>query len=137
MKLLIEGKAKKIYISKDKGFLIQYFKDDTTAYNNKKKKKFLNKGIINNYISADIFNFLKKNRIDNHFIRKLNSREQLIKKVAIIPLEIVIRNYAAGSLIKNLSIQRGKVITPPIVEFYLKSDKLNDPLINEEHISIL
>ena len=108
MKILLEGKAKKIFYSKDKDLLIQHFKDDATAFNNKRKKKFINKGIINNYISANIFKFLNANKINTHFIKKINDREQLIRKVNIIPLEVVIRNYTAGSLCSRTGVKQGK-----------------------------
>ncbi len=137
MKLILEGKAKKIYSTPKRDTLVQYFKDDTTAYNNKKKKKFFNKGVINNFISANIFLFLKSNKIENHFIKRLSEREQLIKKVSIVPIEVVVRNIAAGSLCKNLGIKKGKKISPPLIEFYLKSDDLNDPLLSEQHILYL
>ena len=137
MKLLVEGKAKKIFLYKEKSMLVQYFKDDTTAYNNKKNKKFNNKGIINNYISANIFKYLNKKKIKTHFIKRLNERQQLIKKLKIIPLEVVVRNRVAGSLHKKLGLEFGKKISPPILEFYLKSDKLNDPLLNEQHVIFL
>ena len=137
MKLILEGKAKKIYSTPKRETLVQYFKDDTTAYNNKKKKKFSNKGVINNFISANIFSFLKINKIENHFIKRLSEREQLIKKVSIIPIEVVVRNIAAGSICKNLGIKIGKKISPPLIEFYLKSDDLNDPMLSEQHILYL
>ena len=137
MKLLMEGKAKKLFFYKEKSMLVQYFKDDTTAYNNKKNKKFTNKGIINNYISANIFEYLNKKKIKTHYIKRLNERQQLIKKLKIIPLEVVVRNRVAGSLQKKLGLEFGKKISPPILEFYLKSDKLNDPLLNEQHIIFL
>ena len=137
MKLLNEGKAKKIFQSKEKNILIQYFKDSTTAFNNKKKKAFKNKGIINNLISSDIFNYLNKNKVETHFIKKISSREQLIKKVKIIPLEVVVRNYSAGSIVTRLGIKRGLVFKQPLIEFYYKSDLLNDPLITDEHIFLL
>ena len=108
MKLIIEGKAKKIFQTENKSTLIQYFKDSTTAFNNKKKRNFKNKGIINNLISSDIFSYLSKNNIKTHFIKRINSREQLIKKLKIIPIEVVVRNYSAGSLVKRLGLKRGR-----------------------------
>ena len=134
MKLLIEGKAKRIYKTKDKGLLIQYFKDDTTAFNNKKKDVFKDKGILNNSISSIIFNHLKKNKIETHFIKKISDREQLIKEVNIIPLEVVVRNYAAGSFSKRFAIKKGLKINNSLLEFYYKSDALNDPIMNDDHI---
>ena len=105
--------------------MIQYFKDSATAFNNKKKKEFKNKGIINNLISSNIFNYLNKNKVNTHFIKKISSREQLIKKVKIIPLEVVVRNFSAGSIVTRLGLKRGMVFKQPLIEFYYKSDLLN------------
>ena len=137
MKLLIEGKAKKIFSTKDKNTLVQYFKDDATAFNNKKRKQFKSKGILNNSISALIFKYLNENRIKTHFIKKISEREQIIKKVKIIPLEVVVRNYSAGSISDKFKIKRGKKFKEPIIEFFLKSDELNDPFMNSAHIKLL
>ena len=137
MKLILEGKAKKIFQTKNKSILVQYFKDDATAFNNKKKKKFNNKGVLNNLISSDIYIYLNKNKIKTHFIKTISDREQLIKKLSIIPLEVVVRNYAAGSLLKRLALKKGKKLINPIIEFYYKCDNLNDPLINDDHIFLL
>ena len=137
MKLLIEGKAKKIFSTKDKNTLVQYFKDDATAFNNKKRKQFKSKGILNNSISALIFKYLNENRIKTHFIKKISEREQIIKKVKIIPLEVVIRNYSAGSISDKFKIKKGKKFKEPIIEFFLKSDELNDPFMNSAHIKLL
>ena len=134
MKLLIEGKAKKIYKTKDKNILIQYFKDDATAFNNKKKQIFKDKGILNNSIFSIIFDYLKKNKIKTHFIEKISDREQLIKRVNIIPLEVVVRNYSAGSFSKRFDIKKGIKIKKPLLEFYYKSDDLDDPIMNDDHI---
>ncbi len=137
MKLLIEGKAKKIFSTKDKNTLVQYFKDDATAFNNKKRKQFKSKGILNNSISALIFIYLNENRIKTHFIKKISEREQIIKKVKIIPLEVVVRNYSAGSISDKFKIKKGKKFKEPIIEFFLKSDELNDPFMNSAHIKLL
>ena len=137
MKLLIEGKAKKIFSTKDKNTLVQYFKDDATAFNNKKRKQFKSKGILNNSISALIFKYLNENRIKTHFIKKISEREQIIKKVKIIPLEVVVRNYSAGSISDKFKIKKGKKFKEPIIEFFLKSDELNDPFMNSAHIKLL
>mgnify|MGYP001264287344 CR=1 FL=1 len=137
MKLLIEGKAKKIFSTKDKNTLVQYFKDDATAFNNKKRKQFKSKGILNNSISALIFKYLNENRIKTHFIKKISEREQIIKKVKIIPLEVVVRNYSAGSISDKFKIEQGKKFKEPIIEFFLKSDELNDPFMNSAHIKLL
>ena len=137
MKLLIEGKAKKIFSTKEKNTLVQYFKDDATAFNNKKRKQFKDKGILNNSISALIFKYLNENRIKTHFIKKISEREQIIKKVKIIPLEVVVRNYSAGSISDKFKIKQGKKFKEPIIEFFLKSDELNDPFMNSAHIKLL
>ena len=137
MKLLIEGKAKKIFSTKEKNTLVQYFKDDATAFNNKKRKQFKSKGILNNSISALIFKYLNENRIKTHFIKKISEREQIIKKVKIIPLEVVVRNYSAGSISDKFKIKQGKKLKEPIIEFFLKSDELNDPFMNSAHIKLL
>ena len=137
MKLLIEGKAKKLFLTNENNTLIQYFKDDATAFNNKKRKQFNDKGILNNNISTIIFEYLNKKKIKTHFIKKVSDREQLIKKVKIIPIEIVVRNYAAGSLSKKFNIKNGIKLETPIIEHYLKSDELDDPLMNTDHIALL
>ena len=137
MKLLIEGKAKKIFSTKEKNTLVQYFKDDATAFNNKKRKQFKSKGILNNSISALIFKYLNENKIKTHFIKKISEREQIIKKVKIIPLEVVVRNYSAGSISNKFKIKQGTKFKEPIIEFFFKSDDLNDPLMNSAHIKLL
>ena len=137
MKLLIEGKAKKIFSTNDQSTLVQYFKDDATAFNNKKRKQFKSKGILNNSISALIFKYLNENKIKTHFIKKISEREQIIKKVKIIPLEVVVRNYSAGSISDKFKIKKGKKFKEPIIEFFLKSDELNDPFMNSAHIKLL
>ena len=133
-KILYEGKAKKIFKGDKPNTLIQYFKDDTTAFNNKKKEIIPGKGILNNYISEILMQSLSKLNIPNHFIKRINMREQLIHELDIIPIEVVIRNVAAGSLVKRLGITEGKVLEKPLIEFFLKDDDLNDPIISDEHI---
>ena len=133
-KKIYEGKAKVIYKSNDPQTLIQYFKDDATAFNNKKKGTIPGKGVINNFISELLMTRLSDINIPNHFIKRLNMREQLIRKLEIIAIEVVVRNIATGSLVKRLGISEGKILSRPIIEFYLKNDKLNDPIISEEHI---
>ena len=135
-KKLYEGKAKIIYSTNNKSLAIQYFKDDATAFNNKKKGVIPGKGVVNNFISELLMTRLTDINIPNHFIKRLNMREQLIHKLEIIPIEVVVRNIATGSLVKRLGIQEGKVLPRPIIEFYLKDDKLNDPIISEEHIIV-
>ncbi len=133
-KKVYEGKAKVIYKSNDPNTLIQYFKDDATAFNNKKKGIIPGKGVINNFISELLMTRLSDINIPNHFIKRLNMREQLIRKLEIIKIEVVVRNIATGSLVKRLGIEEGKILPRPIIEFFLKNDKLNDPIISEEHI---
>lgn len=134
---LYEGKAKRIYETDEKDVLWVEYKDDATAFDGKKKDVLTGKGRLNNEITSLIFTELKKNGIESHFIEKLSEKEQLVKRVEIIPIEVVVRNIAAGSLVKRLGIERGTEILPPIVEFYYKNDELGDPLITEEHIRIL
>ena len=135
-KKIYEGKAKILYKGKEPKTIIQYFKDDATAFNNKKKATIPGKGVLNNYISELIMTRLNDINIPNHFIRRLNMREQLVHRLEIIPIEVVVRNIATGSLVKRLGIKEGKVLSRPIIEFYLKNDKLNDPIISEEHIIV-
>ena len=132
---IYEGKAKILYEGPEPGTLIQYFKDDTTAFDAQKRAVLDGKGVLNNRISEFMMTRLAGVGIPTHFIRRLNMREQLIKKVEIIPLEVVVRNVAAGSLAKRLGIEEGQVLPRPIVEFYYKDDALHDPLVTEEHIA--
>ena len=131
---LYEGKAKIIYETKDKNLVIQHFKDDATAFNNLKKAKVEGKGVLNNRISEYIFNNLSQSGIKTHLIRRLNMREQLIKKAEIFPIEFIVRNIATGSLTKRLGIAEGTVLERPLLEYCYKKDELNDPLISKEHI---
>ena len=135
-KKIYEGKAKILYKGKEPNTIIQYFKDDATAFNNKKKAVIPGKGVLNNFISELIMTRLNDINIPNHFIKRLNMREQLVHKLEIIPIEVVIRNIATGSLVRRLGIDEGKVLSRPIIEFYLKNDQLNDPIISEEHIIV-
>jgi phosphoribosylaminoimidazole-succinocarboxamide synthase len=134
-KKIYEGKAKILYEGPEPGTLIQYFKDDATAFNAQKKAVLEGKGVINNRISEYVMTRLNAIGVQNHFIRRLNLREQLIKEVEIIPLEVVCRNVAAGSLSTRLGIPEGQVLPRSIIEFYYKKDDLNDPLVTEEHIT--
>ena len=133
-KKLYEGKAKIIYATTDKNLVIQYFKDDATAFNNLKKSKIEGKGVLNNRISEHILTSLSQIGIKTHLIKRLNMREQIIKLVEIIPIEFIIRNVATGSITKRLGIEDGTVLKEPLLEYCLKDDKLGDPLIAEEHI---
>lgn len=132
---IYEGKAKILYEGPEPGTLIQYFKDDTTAFNAEKMEVLDGKGVLNNRISEYMMIRLGEIGIPTHFIKRVNMREQLIKKVEIVPLEVICRNIAAGSMAKRLGIEEGKVLPRPIVEFCLKRDDLGDPLIAEEHVT--
>ena len=133
-KKLYEGKAKIIYASPEKNLVIQHFKDDATAFNNQKKASIEGKGILNNRISEYILSNLNQVGIKNHLVKRINMREQLVKLVEIIPIEFIVRNIASGSLTKRLGIEEGTVLNRPLIEYCLKNDDLEDPLISREHI---
>ena len=133
---LYEGKAKILYSTEETDKLIQHFKDDATAFNAQKKGTIKEKGVLNNKISSRIFDLLEKEGIKTHFIERTSDRDMLVKKVEIIPVEVVIRNVAAGSLSKRMGIDEGITLKEPILEFYYKSDELGDPMINEYHIKV-
>ncbi len=133
-KKLYEGKAKVIFATESKDFVIQHFKDDATAFNNQKKAKIEGKGVLNNRISEHILLNLDQVGIKNHLIKRLNMREQLIKHVEIIPIEFIVRNIATGSLTKRLGIEDGTILEDPLIEYCLKNDELGDPLVSKEHI---
>jgi phosphoribosylaminoimidazole-succinocarboxamide synthase len=132
---IYEGKAKILYEGPEPGTLVQFFKDDTTAFNNAKHDVIEGKGVLNNRISEHIFLKLAEIGIPTHFIRSLNMREQLVREVEIIPVEVVIRNVAAGSIVKRLGLDEGTHLPRSIVEYYYKNDELGDPMISEEHIT--
>ena len=133
-KTINEGKAKILYECPEPGTLVQYFKDDATAFNSEKRATIDGKGVLNNRLSEFFMSGLNAIGVPTHFIRRLNMREQLIRSVEIIPLEVVIRNVAAGSISKRLGIEEGTALPRPIVEFYYKDDALGDPLVAEEHV---
>ena len=132
---IYEGKAKILYEGPEPGTLIQYFKDDATAFNAQKKGTINGKGVLNNRISEHIFTLLNSIGVPNHFIRRLNMREQLIRQVEIIPLEVIVRNVAAGTLAKRLGIEEGTQLPRTIIEYTLKDDALGDPMVADEHIA--
>jgi len=132
---IYEGKAKVLYEGPEPGTLIQHFKDDATAFNAKKHQVIEGKGVLNNRISEYLFQHLNDIGVPTHFIRRLNMREQLIREVEIVPLEVVVRNVAAGSLSQRLGIEEGTQLPRSIIEFYYKNDQLNDPMVSEEHIT--
>ncbi len=129
-----EGKAKILYEGPEPGTLVQYFKDDATAFNAEKRDVIDGKGVLNNFLSEFVMNGLNQMGVPTHFIRRLNMREQLIRSVEIIPLEVVVRNIAAGSMSKRLGIEEGTALPRPIIEFYYKDDALGDPLVTEDQI---
>lgn len=131
---LYEGKAKIIYTGPDDGTLVQFFKDDATAFNAQKKDVISGKGVLNNFISEHIMERLAGAGVTTHFIRRLNEREQLIRALEIIPVEVVVRNVAAGSVCPRLGITEGDPLPSTLVEFCLKEDSLGDPIIAREHI---
>ena len=133
-KKLYEGKAKIIYATSDKNIVIQYFKDDATAFNNQKKSTIEGKGVLNNRISEHILKNLNQIGINTHLIKRINMREQLVKLVNIIPLEFIVRNIATGSLTKRLGIADGTILKEPLIEYSYKNDELGDPLVAKEHI---
>jgi phosphoribosylaminoimidazole-succinocarboxamide synthase len=130
-----EGKAKILYEGPEPGTLIVHYKDDTTAFNNQKKEVIDGKGVLNNRISELIFSKLNDIGVPTHFLKRLNMREQLIRAVEIIPLEVVVRNVAAGSLAKRLGLTEGTALPRSIIEFYYKNDELGDPMVSEEHVT--
>ena len=131
--LLYEGKAKKIYSTENENEFVVYYKDDATAFNGEKKAEIASKGILNNKISTIIFEELAKEGIESHFIKNLSDREMLVKKVEILPLEVIVRNITAGSFCKRYGVQEGIVLDTPIFEMSYKNDDLGDPLLNDDH----
>ncbi len=134
-KKIYEGKAKILYEGPEPGTIVQYFKDDATAFNAQKRDVIDGKGVLNNRLSEFFMTGLTQIGVPNHFIKRLNMREQLVRQVEIIPLEIIVRNYAAGSMSKRLGIEEGTQLPRPIVEYCYKDDALGDPLVTEEHIA--
>ncbi|MEE8145855.1 MAG: phosphoribosylaminoimidazolesuccinocarboxamide synthase [Kiloniellales bacterium] len=132
---IYEGKAKVLYEGPEPGTLVQHFKDDATAFNNQKKGTITGKGVLNNRISEYLMVRLAEIGVPTHFVRRLNMREQLIREVEIIPVEVVVRNVAAGSFSKRFGVEEGTPLPRSIIEFYLKNDELGDPMICEEHIT--
>ena len=131
--MLYEGKAKKIFRTEDENKVIVYYKDDATAFNGEKKSQISDKGLLNNSITSVIFSMLEKNGVKTHFIEKLSDREQLCEKVEIIPLEVIVRNVAAGSMAKRLGLEEGSELKTTVLELSYKNDELGDPLINDYH----
>lgn len=131
--LLYEGKAKQVYGTEKENEFIVYFKDDATAFNGEKKAQILSKGILNNKISTIMFEMLHKEQIETHFIKNLSEREMLVKKVEILPLEVIVRNITSGSFCKRVGIEEGIVLDEPIFEICYKNDEYGDPMLNDDH----
>ena len=131
--IMYEGKAKQLFPTANDDELLVHYKDDATAFNGLKKDKIHNKGIMNNAISSMIFEILNKENIPTHFVKKVNDRDQICKKVTIVPLEVIVRNVAAGSMSKRLGIPEGTALKTPVLEISYKNDELGDPLINDYH----
>ena len=137
IKQIYEGKAKKLYTTKDDDLLIQEFKDDATAFDATKRGTIMGKGVVNNMLSEKIFVYLAKKGIPTHFVERLNDRDMLVKKVRIVPIEVTMRNIVAGGMAKLLGLDEGIVLKKPVLEWHYKEDKLHDPLINDDHILAL
>ena len=133
---IYEGKAKTLYTTSDPDLLVQHFKDEATAFDGKKKGTIENKGVLNNKISTRIFEYLESKGVKTHFVEMQSDREMLIKKLRIIPVEVVVRNIVAGSLSKRLGIEEGTVLKEPVLELFYKNDPLGDPMINRCHATV-
>lgn len=137
MKMLYEGKAKQVFETENANEYLVHYKDDATAFNGEKKGTIHDKGVLNNKISSFFFELLTKEGVPNHFAKRLNDRDQLVKKLQILPLEVIVRNIVAGSLSKRLGIEEGTPCKRPILEFCYKNDDLGDPFVNEDQILAL
>ena len=134
---LYEGKAKIVYTTDRPGYVIQYFKDDATAFNALKRGTIVGKGVVNNRMSAALFQVLQRARVPTHYVATLSDREMLCRRLEIVKIETIVRNIVAGSLGKRTGLAEGTPVKPPVVELYLKSDPLSDPMINDEHVRML
>ena len=134
---IYEGKAKILYEGPEPGTLIQYFKDDATAFNAQKRGTIIGKGVVNNQISAHLFMLLEREGVPTHFVKQLSEREMLVRRLSIIPLEVTMRNIVAGGMAKSLGLEEGIVLEQPVFEWHYKSDALGDPLINDDHVFAL
>ncbi|HNU80368.1 MAG TPA: phosphoribosylaminoimidazolesuccinocarboxamide synthase [Bacillota bacterium] len=137
LEMIYEGKAKKVYKTDDEALYIVEYKDDATAFNGLKKGTITNKGIMNNRISEKLFRLLEENGVDTHQVERISDREVVVKKVKIIPLEVLVRNYAAGSLSKRLGLEEGVKLNSTVLEFSYKNDELGDPMVNDYHIKAI
>lgn len=137
MMLLYEGKAKRVYRTEAEDVYRIEYKDEVTAGNGEKHDFLTGKGRLNNLISSDIFQYMADHGVASHFIERISETEQLVRSVEIIPLEVVVRNYASGSIVKRLGLEPYQPMTPPLVEFYYKKDELNDPILTDAHVEML
>ncbi|MFH1189305.1 MAG: phosphoribosylaminoimidazolesuccinocarboxamide synthase [Candidatus Omnitrophota bacterium] len=137
LKQIYEGKAKKLFETKDPDLLIQEFKDDATAFDATKRGIIMNKGVINNKLSEKIFGLLEEKGVPTHFVKRLNDRDMLVRRVKIVPIEVTMRNIVAGGMSKLLGLDEGIILKEPVLEYHFKEDKLHDPLINEYHVRAL
>ncbi len=134
---LYEGKAKKLFRTSEAGLYLVEYKDDATAFDGRKKGTIVGKGVVNNQVSAHLFQLLERYGVPNHFVELIGDREMLVRGTRVLALEVVVRNIAAGSLSKRLGLEEGLVLPEPVVETYYKNDELHDPLINYDHIRVL
>jgi phosphoribosylaminoimidazole-succinocarboxamide synthase len=132
-----EGKAKILYATDDPDYIIQYFKDDATAFNAQKRGTIQDKGVMNNRISEVLFRYLERNGVPTHFVERLSDREMLVRRLQIVPVEVIVRNRVAGSLAKRLGLEEGMVLPRPVLEHCYKNDELGDPMVNAYHILAL
>ena len=137
LEMIYEGKAKKVYKTDDEALYIVEYKDDATAFNGLKKGTITNKGVMNNRISEKLFRLLEEKGVDTHQVERISDREVVVKKVKIIPLEVLVRNYAAGSLSKRLGLEEGVKLNSTVLEFSYKNDELGDPMVNDYHIKAI
>ncbi len=137
LEMLYEGKAKKVYKTEDENLYIVDYKDDATAFNGLKKGSIAGKGVINNKMTNIVFQYLAENGVENHFVKEISDRETLVKKVKIVPLEVIVRNIAAGSFSKKFGVEEGTPLKNAVLEFSYKNDDLGDPMINDMQITAI
>ncbi len=137
LELIYEGKAKKVFRTDDPLLYVQEFKDDATAFNAKKKGTIENKGVVNNKISSALFTLLEKEGVPTHLVERISDREMVVKKLEIIPVEVTVRNITAGGICRQLGVKEGMRLKKPVLEWHYKSDPLDDPLMNDDHIEVL
>ena len=137
LELIYEGKAKKVFRTDDPLLYVQEFKDDATAFNAKKKGTIENKGVVNNKISSALFTLLEKEGVPTHLVERISDREMVVKKLEIIPVEVTVRNITAGGICRSLGVKEGIRLKKPVLEWHYKSDPLDDPLMNDDHIEVL